>query len=179
LSTQVSAFQPVQGRPALLREPFLGEPDWLPQANQIGEGRWTMRVRGGRVSRQVVVQVGDPWTAGSTTWRALSWDPVELDESERASSRLTDRLLPSFDGELGIDLREHASSLVLDGRYQPPGGRVGAAIDSVALHRLARTTVERLLADVAAALTERASALQVGCETGAGPGDGDGGDEHR
>ncbi len=174
MSTPVSAFQPVQGTPVLLQQLFLASPAWLPEAEDLGEGRWSMRVRGGGVPRQVVARVGEPWTAGTTLWRALSWDPVEPDEDERGSARLAERLLPSFDGELGIDLREGASSLVLDGRYQPPGGRFGAALDSVALHRLARSTAQRLLGDVAVGLMERASAVEAAGDLGAhgtGPAD--------
>lgn len=87
-----------------------------------------------------------------------------LSESRRdGAAALTDRLLLSFDGELGLHLGEPGrTTLVLDGRYQPPGGSIGTAVDTIALHRLARlttslvsTTATRFSAEARAAQTSR------------------------
>jgi hypothetical protein len=87
--------------------------------------------------RAVRLRVGSPWGSGAVRWRSLSWDPVGAD----GAAALTDRLLPSFDGERGLHLGEPGrTTLVLDGRCQPPGGRIGTAVDTIALHRLARLT---------------------------------------
>lgn len=161
MSTQVRAFHPVQGPAALMLQLFLADPTWLPEGERHDDGRWAMRVHGVGVSRQVAVRVGAPWSIGRTAWRSLSWDPADRGDgaAEGGTGRVAERLLPSFDGELGIDLPEGAVSLILDGRYQPPGGRLGAALDDMALHRVGRATAERLLADVAAGLQARASTV--------------------
>lgn len=84
--------------------------------------------------------------------------------SERTARphRPTDRLLPSFDGELGLHLGEPGrSTLILDGRYQPPGGRIGTAVDTIALHRLARLTTTSLVSTTAAKLSTEARSSQT------------------
>jgi hypothetical protein len=53
---------------------------------------------------------------------------------------------------------KQAPRLALTGSYRPPLGRLGAALDQVALHRVATATTRALLQDVAAALTGSAPA---------------------
>jgi hypothetical protein len=150
MTSSVRSFLPVSGDPTALRRAFVGDPTrWLPDARHVGPDRWTLTVRAGQLSRTVEARLGAPWRAGGSQWRSLSWDPVvAADEGGTA-----DRLLPSFDGELGLHVLNGVVTLMLDARYRPPGGPVGAALDGVALQRVARATVERLLADVAARLT--------------------------
>jgi hypothetical protein len=50
------------------------------------------------------------------------------------------------------------ATLIIDARYQPPGGLIGAAADAVALHRIARLTGERLLQDIGRGLMAAARA---------------------
>lgn len=158
----IRIFLPVQGDPSATLAAFRDEPiRWLP-AGRLGERGLTSTVRAGGMSRNVLVRVGDPWVVGATHWRSLRWDPLGDDEGPGR----TDRLLPAFDGELGLHVLEQGSppgptkpgriTLILDGRYVPPGGSVGAAIDGVAMGRVAQRSLERFLEDLAANLQERA-----------------------
>lgn len=114
-------------------------------------------LRAGSLTRTVSVRLGQPWRAGATRWRTLSWDPT----AEVGEGAPLERLLPSLDGELGLHLESGGRvTLVLDARYRPPGGRLGVAMDAMALRRVALTTVERFLEDIAARLA--AEALLIG-----------------
>lgn len=149
--SQVRVFLPLDGPPADLADRFVGDPTWLPGAELLADGRWLASLQGGGFRRSVTVRVGDPWTAGTTRWRSISWDPATPDGAP--PSRLVDWLLPTFDGELGLHDAGETASLVIDGRYQPPGGSLGNAVDELALHRIARRTVEGLAAAIAYALS--------------------------
>lgn len=149
----VQCFLPVAGDPAALRHAFVDLPGrWLPDARQIGPDRWLMTVHAGQLARTVTARIGTPWRAEETHWRSLSWDPV----AEDSGSGTFERLLPTLDGELGLNLDAGRATLLLDARYDPPGGAVGTVLDSVALHRVARGTLDRLLADIAARLSAEA-----------------------
>lgn len=149
----IRIFLPVPGDPAATLAAFRNEPmRWLPQA-RLGERGLTSTVRAGGMSRSVLVRVGEPWVVGATHWRSLRWDPLNDDEGPGR----TDRLLPAFDGELGLHVLEPGRiTLILDGRYVPPGGSVGAALDGVAMGRVAQRSLERFLEDLAANLQQRA-----------------------
>jgi hypothetical protein len=162
----VRTFLPVVGPAAALMAAFAGDPGrWMPDARN-GEA-WYVTVRAGSLARTVRARLGAPWQAGAASWRTLTWDPVP----EHRAARAIDRLLPTLDGELGLHLDpDGRTTLVLDARYRPPGGALGAAVDAVGLHRVARETVERLLEEVAARLSAEAQHLDVGASTGrAGP----------
>jgi hypothetical protein len=147
MTRSVRAFLPVAGDPTALRRAFVGDPSrWLPDARRVGPDNWTMTVRAGQLSRVVEATLGDPWRAGGSQWRSLSWDPGTQDDA-------LERFLPSLEGELGLHVLEGVVTLMLDAEYRAPGGAVGSALDSMGLQRLARMTVERLLADIAARLT--------------------------
>ncbi len=150
MASSVRTFLPLAGSPAALLDAFDGDASrWLPVARRDGPASYTLSLRAGSLRRRVTAAVGDPWQMGATHWRSLSWDPV-ADDGEPAA---IDRLLPSLDGELGLHVEPGGrTTLVLDARYQPPGGIIGAAADAVALRRVARATVERFLEDVAAQL---------------------------
>ncbi len=151
----VRTFLPVVGDPTSLARAFDGDPQrWLPAARQEGPSRWRIKAHAGSLSRPVMVTIGPPWRASRTYWRTVSWDPV--DPQDGAPTAL-DRFLPTLDGELGLHLRRGGpATLVLDARYQPPGGALGEAVDALALSRVARGTVERFLEDVAARLAAEA-----------------------
>jgi hypothetical protein len=154
VTTNVRAFLPLVGDLTGLVNAFEGDPRvWLPNARREGADHWLVTVRAGSLSRTVRVTVGSPWRAGTTYWRSLTWDPAP-GEHEAVS---LERFLPSLDGELGLHAGGASTTLVLDGRYLPPGGPVGAAADAVALHRVARHTVERFVAVVAANLSAEAA----------------------
>lgn len=157
----VRTFLPAVGDPAALARAFDGDPQrWLPAARQEGSDSWRITAQAGSLSRPVLATVGSPWRAGRTRWRTLRWDPVH----DEGGTTGLDRFLPSLDGELGLHLRRGGpSTLLLDARYHPPGGSVGAAVDALALSRVARDTVERFLEEVVARLT--AEALLLGHPT--------------
>lgn len=140
----VRAFLPIPGDPDGLWHVLQDEPSrWLPDAEPRQDGSWSMRVHGSGFSRLVLAQVGTPWRSGRTLWRSLSWDPAEDPAAVLA------RLLPSCDGEMGLHRLEASATLLFDGRYQPPGGHLGAAMDTLALSRIAQSTIDRLVNDVA------------------------------
>ena len=154
MTRSVRAFLPVVGDPTALRRAFVGDPSrWLPDARRIGPERWTMTVRAGQLSRVVEATLGDPWRAGGSQWRGLTWDPGTQDDG-------LERFLPSLEGELGLHVLEGVVTLMLDAEYEAPGGPVGSALDSMGMQRLARMTVERLLADIAARLTAESMLTQ-------------------
>lgn len=158
MARSVRTFLPAVGDPNALARAFDGDPQrWLPAARQEGANTWRLTAYAGSFSRPVLATIGSPWRAGRTRWRTLTWDPVD----EGGDTSGLDRLLPSLDGELGLHLRRGGpSTLLLDARYHPPGGTVGAAVDALALSRVARDTVERFLEEVVAKLT--AEALLIG-----------------
>jgi hypothetical protein len=154
----VRTFLPVVGQPAALAAAFEDDPQrWLPAARRTGSDAWMLTLKAGALSRSVAAAIGRPWRAGATRWRTLTWDPI-TDDGDPST---VDRLLPSLDGELGLHLEPSGRvTLVLDARYQPPGGAFGDAVDAVALRRIARLTVERFLEEVSARLA--AEALLIG-----------------
>lgn len=150
MTRSVRSFLPVPGDPTQLRRAFADDPTrWLPDARPKGPDAWTVTLRAGSWSRRVELHLGSPWRVGGSQWRTIRWWPV----AEDGEPSPVDRLLPALDGELGLHVLDDLATLVLDGHYQPPGGPVGSALDGVALQRVARTTVERLLADLAARLS--------------------------
>ncbi|MFP4233855.1 MAG: hypothetical protein ACLFUG_02885 [Nitriliruptoraceae bacterium] len=155
---QVRVFLPLSGSPPDLIERFAGEPTWLPDAEPTADGRWRIALHAGGFHRAVAVRIGEPWMAAATRWRAISWDPAWPESSP--PSRLVEWLLPTFDGEIGIHDRGGVASLVIDGRYEPPGGGFGSAVDELALHRVARRTVEGL----GAAISSELSPVLVGVD---------------
>ena len=60
------------------------------------------------------------------------------------------RLFPLMNGELRIyPLTSTETSLDFTGRYEPPFGVIGSALDAIAGHRIAEASVHRLIADLA------------------------------
>lgn len=154
MARELRVFQPLDGAADALGAVFEGEVRaWLPGARADGDAA-VMTVRAGGLERRVRVALGDPWHAARTTWRSLSWEPL----AGEGQGTHPVRVLPTLDGELGLHVDDaQRATLVLDARYQPPGGLLGAALDAVALHRVARVTGEHLLQDVGTALRSLAS----------------------
>jgi hypothetical protein len=152
---ELRAFQPLDGDADALVATFATDPHaWLPDSQRRLDGGWRMTVHGASWSREVHAIVGQPWSVTRTTWRSLSWEPVNL----AGDAATVSRMLPPLDGELGIHVDESGrATLILDARYLPPGGLLGAAADAVALHRLARRTGQRLLQDIGAGLQHAAT----------------------
>lgn len=145
MSRSLRSFLPLDTAPEAAVAAFRGDPQrWLPDARHVGPDRWVLNVGPSGWSRPVMLTLGSPWQVGRTWWRSCTWEPTVA-----ASDRTVTRLLPRLDAEIGLAVRpgDHAT-LLLDGRYDPPGGRLGDAVDAVALGRVASATVERLLRDI-------------------------------
>jgi hypothetical protein len=146
MSRSLRHFLPLEVDPVAATALFTGDAErWLPRARQVGPARYAIEVGTDTIERPVTVTVGEPWHVGSTWWRTCSWEPI----AASGDTTPVTRLLPTLDAELGLTVRDGRATLLLDGRYDPPGGRLGDAVDAVALGRVARVTVERLLAEVA------------------------------
>lgn len=155
MARELRCFQPLEGRAGELVEAFSGDPEtWLPASEQEHDGARILTLHAGALARKVRVRLGDPWHVTRTSWRSLSWEPVNVSDDQTS----VNRFLPALDGELGIHVDEaDRATLVLDARYLPPGGLLGAAADAVALNRLARQTGQRFLEDVGVGLSRLAS----------------------
>lgn len=162
MARELRVFQPLEGDADSIGAAYEGEAAaWLPVATTSADAL-RMTVRAGGLGRNVRVVLGAPWHASRTTWRSLSWEPINGDGTQPL------RVLPTLDGELGLHVDGSGrATLVLDARYQPPGGLLGAAVDAVALHRIARITGENLLRDIGSAL--RTLASERGAPEHAGP----------
>ena len=160
MTRTIRSFLPIVGDPVALATAFDGDPlRWLPGARRDGPDGYLLAVRAGSLTRCVRASVGAPWRAGATRWRSLRWDPV----SEDGDPAALDRLLPGLDGELGLHIEPAGRiTVLLDARYRPPGGTFGAAVDAVGLRRVAQSTVERFLEDVAARIAAEALLLDDG-----------------
>jgi hypothetical protein len=143
-------FLPVVGDPDALVMAFVGDPQrWLPNARRDGPDTFVFLASAKALARPVRTIIGAPWRHGETCWRSISWDPVDAEGNPGAM----DRFLPSLDGELGLHLTPRGqATLILDARYRPPGGALGVAADALALGRVARMTVEGIVAEMAARL---------------------------
>jgi len=169
MARELRTFQPLEGPAGALAAAFTGDPtEWLPEPTVDAEGTWVFAVHAGSLARRVRATVGQPWHVTRTSWRSVSWEPVTVSD-DRTS---VNRLLPPLDGELGIHVDESGrATLVLDARYLPPGGFIGAAADAVALHRLARQTGQRFLEDVGVGLSRLASERDAPEHAGTSPTD--------
>jgi hypothetical protein len=116
----------------------------------------TLRLNVGPVEVGVDVQVeigaitdeavGGPWTRLHFTWQAAQGA----------------RFFPTMEATLNAyPLSPNETQLDLQGRYRPPLGTLGTAIDATVGHRVAEATVLRLLRDVR---------MEIITELGAGSG---------
>lgn len=155
MARELRTFQPLEGSAGALTAAFAADPaDWIPEAKVDATGGLLFAVHAGSLARRVRATIGDPWHVTRTSWRSVSWEPVNVSDDQTS----VNRMLPALDGELGIHVDESGrATLVLDARYLPPGGFLGAAVDAVALHRLARQTGQRFLEDVGVGLSRIAS----------------------
>lgn len=145
-STRVFQTCPVPGPPDELAKTFRRDPAWWlpPPAHPDGPERWQLRLDAGRYSRPALMTVGPAWELGEMIWRLLSWEP--LPEEDEALP--LERVLPAFAGEIGLRVAG-PPTLVVEGAYEPPMGRMGATLDHALLHRLADRTVRELVVAVA------------------------------
>jgi hypothetical protein len=145
MSRSLRSFLPLDADPDAAVAAFRGDPQvWLADARHVGPDRWILEVGPAGWSHPVALTLGAPWKVGRTWWRTFAWEPTTT-----AGDTPVTRLLPRLDAELGLAVRPSGhATLVLDGRYDPPGGRFGDAVDAVALGRVATATVERLLRSI-------------------------------
>ena len=118
-----------------------------------------------------MLRVGPAGFAAAKLVRVSLLDPVYRDEVMTVGLRWeatgpAGSLFPVLDANISIlpgrdeDTADgkQTARLALTGSYRPPLGRLGAALDQVALHRVATATIRALLQNVAAALAGSAPA---------------------
>jgi len=96
------------------------------------------------LTKRVAVQALEPVYGPDRVVIAIRW----------LATGKADQLFPALDADL--ELRSTADSqteLILFGSYQPPFGRVGAAIDRLVMHRIAEAALRRFISDVVAMVT--------------------------
>lgn len=97
---------------------------------------------GPHLGRRVAVSVGPPLRYPSKTLLPFTWRPAS-----------GTGLLPDLDGDIELGaLGDDRTQIAISGRYRPPLGSLGRAVDRVLLHRVAEATVKDFLDRVAAAL---------------------------
>lgn len=146
MNRPLTVFLPIPGDTRGLSAALGGDPaGWLPPpAEPAGPDEWTVMLHAGPARHQVVCHVGAAWTSDGVLWRPLFWQP----QGTEALGRLVDKVLPDFDGEIGL-LDSSGSTLVLTGSYEPPGGALGTAGDLAGGRYVADTSGRRFLEDVA------------------------------
>jgi hypothetical protein len=101
------------------------------------------------VSKLVIIRFLDPVYRKGTMRVALRWEAMGA----------AGGLFPVLDADLSLSAAgEHSARLGLCGCYRPPLGRVGAALDTAVLRRVAVATIDALLRDVADAVATPAAA---------------------
>jgi hypothetical protein len=91
----------------------------------------------------VVITLATPSRSRDSVLFPITWSPVSRS-----------RLLPTFDGTLGISRMEaELSQLWVEGRYRAPLGRPGQLIDQAVFHRFADSSIRGFLIRLARSLT--------------------------
>lgn len=126
---------------------------WLPHPRPQGLRRWRFELEALGIVRPVLCDVSDAAVTRSGPTRRLTWEPVTVDADIVAG----DRFLPGFAGELRVVGAPATPSVVLAGDVLLPLGRLGVALDQVALRGVADRSLDDLLRRIAANLVELAS----------------------
>ena len=101
------------------------------------------------VTKLVEVRFGEMATRGRLVLLPVRWHAAGAGE----------RLFPVMDADLTMSpYRESATLIALTGAYRPPLGLVGAALDRVALRRVASATVRRFVDRIGRAAADPAGA---------------------
>lgn len=152
----VLARRGVHGDPELLKDVLVADTIELLQAATgapldppAGDGSITVtlpaRLAGIPVHKSVTVHVGEARRLEHWLTIPLRWD------AGRASA-----VVPSFEGSIEVeDLSSSAMDLVVVGRYHPPMGPIGDAIDLTSMYPLAQRTIQWLAERLAEALSAR------------------------
>jgi hypothetical protein len=105
-------------------------------------------VRGRRLGKQVVIEIGKPVETPGRTWLPISW---------RATG--PQGLFPALEGELEVaPVGTNVTQLGLSARYEPPFGLLGKTLDRALLHRIAEATIRDFVERVRVALQRQAAA---------------------
>jgi hypothetical protein len=141
-------------------EGLMAEPEvWLPgvarEAQDMGEhllGQVGFSLDDDRrVSKDVHIDLGPSFRMPGKTLLPLSWKATG-----------PERLFPSLDADLEIAaLGRSRTQLSISGRYRPPLGVVGKALDRVLLHRVAEATIKDFLDRVGEGIEARVSGASV------------------
>lgn len=157
MSRSLSVFLPIATPLADAHAVLSDDPaGWLPLGSRpAGPRLYRVTLGALKVRRPVVVTVGGPWSSDGGVWRRLSWYPA----ADAGDVLPVEWALPSFDGEIGLEAAgAGGTTLILNGRYEVPGRKVGELVDAMALSGIARRTADNLLSDVAARIAERVAA---------------------
>jgi hypothetical protein len=131
-------FPVAQVEGALLRSPKRWIVRLAREAGQRGELLLTevgFGAPGRRVEKKVLIDVGRPFRRPSKTILPITW---------RATG--PSRLFPEMKADIGIaPLGGNRTQLSFSGRYEPPFGLVGRAVDRALLHRVAEGTAKDFL----------------------------------
>lgn len=101
-------------------------------------------------SRLVAVRYRNLVTRGDTAVLALRWEATGPGSA----------LFPALDADITLaPAPDHSTLLSLDGAYRPPLGAIGAVVDRAVLNRVARATIRTFIRQIAAAITDPASAI--------------------
>ncbi len=148
----LTLFQPLREVTPDVIATFEGDPGrLLPDARAHGPGHWRLQLHGAGLSREVDLHLGDVWSWGNARWRSITWEPLSMPSDVVP----VDKLLPSFVGELGLQIESRC--LVLTGTYDPPMRSLGAIADATVLGSVARATGRKFLGDIALRLGDRAA----------------------
>jgi hypothetical protein len=120
-----------------------GPQNWMPGSFESAAGEIAPLAADtplGRLARFARIDLGAPQIGDEEVVVPISWHSLEAEP-----------LFPTFTGQLRLHrLPDRAIHLELKGRYGPPGGALGRAADSAALHGVAEATVEDFVERAAA-----------------------------
>lgn len=125
---------------------------WLPEARRQGPRHWRFELEAFGMARPVQCEVSNSVVTRSGPTRRLAWEPETVDADIVAG----ERFLPGFSGEVRVVGAPATPSVVLAGNVLLPLGRLGVALDQVALRGVADRSLDDLLRRIAANLVELA-----------------------
>lgn len=150
----------------LAEEVIIGAGPGQAQARFVSlmHGNWLARTSQAAYGEIVtgLIRVGPAGVVATKLVRVSFLDPIYRDDMMSVGLRweaagATGGLFPVLDATITIcPDEEETARLALAGCYRPPLGRLGAALDTAVLHRVATATVRSLLHSVAEAITSPA-----------------------
>lgn len=94
------------------------------------------------LAKDIDVHVGQPFARGASTVVPVTW-----------TARGAAPLFPIFSGDIEIAAIGGAETqLLISGKYDPPLGALGEALDRFALHRIAQASIRAFLVELGRAL---------------------------